>query len=172
MHVEAGSGYILSEPCRHHVGLSINFDGGDKPRFSAPLRVRNELFFRVGQPAGDKEAQKSGKYLPSRQKSTCRILAIFGAVSCVFARNRAQPIFGAIRQRSLYLWASQRKSRSAPGWDRTSDHRFRRPVLYPLSYGHNDELLIPPIASFFKKLAEPCCFRPGTGKWSLAGSNR
>lgn len=23
----------------------------------------------------------------------------------------------------------------APGWDRTSDHRFRRPVLYPLSYG-------------------------------------
>jgi hypothetical protein len=25
----------------------------------------------------------------------------------------------------------------APGWNRTSDHRFRRPVLYPLSYGRN-----------------------------------
>ena len=26
-------------------------------------------------------------------------------------------------------------SRSAAGWDRTSDHRIRSPVLYPLSYG-------------------------------------
>ena len=27
--------------------------------------------------------------------------------------------------------------RRAPGWDRTSDHRIRSPVLYPLSYGCN-----------------------------------
>ena len=38
-------------------------------------------------------------------------------------------------QNSLQSGSSPRWRGGAPGWDRTSDHRFRRPVLYPLSYG-------------------------------------
>jgi hypothetical protein len=32
-------------------------------------------------------------------------------------------------------WGFTEEKRSAPGWNRTNDPRFRKPMLYPLSYG-------------------------------------
>jgi hypothetical protein len=49
------------------------------------------------------------------------------------------PAFQRRRQTSLdwesTAFQTNQKNIGAPGWTRTSGHRLRRPVLYPLSYG-------------------------------------
>ena len=66
-------------------------------------------------------------------------------VHATFTENTPKtPYFGLFLAESQFLEKPQDSPQSrintgfrgsAPGWDRTSDHRIRSPVLYPLSYG-------------------------------------
>jgi hypothetical protein len=103
---------------------------------SSSLVTRSIFFFvkRCGK-LGQREI-----FVSSLAKSSCHLVALFHRKRRVYVRLLAQPSFYSNRPKCLNSPPVRGKTEGAPSWNRTNTLRFRRPLLYPLSYGSSGKI--------------------------------